>query len=47
MPCWETFSEQDAYRDRSCRRRARAVAVEAASTLGWERWTGTDGASSA
>ena len=46
MPCWETFSEQDAsYRDRVLQPGVRArVAVEAASTLGWERWTGTDGA---
>lgn len=45
MPCWETFQEQDAgYRDSILPPSVRArVAVEAASTLGWERWTGMDG----
>ena len=45
MPCWETFAEQDqSYRDQVLQPAVRArVAVEAASTLGWERWTGTDG----
>ena len=45
MPCWETFAAQpQAYRDQilppAVRRR---LAVEAGSTLGWERWTGSDG----
>ncbi len=45
MPCWEAFAAQPReYRDRvlppSVRRR---LAVEAAATLGWERWTGSDG----
>ncbi len=47
MPCFDRFGEQDEeYRDAvllpSCRAR---VSVEAASTLGWERWVGDDGAS--
>jgi transketolase len=47
MPCYDRFSEQDAgYRDAvlppSCRAR---VSVEAAATLGWERWVGEDGES--
>lgn len=45
MPSWELFAAQDqAYRDRvlppQVRRR---VTVEAASTLGWERYAGTEG----
>ena len=45
MPCVDRFAEQDDdYREqvlpRSCRAR---VAVEAASTLGWDRWVGDDG----
>ena len=47
MPCFDRFLEQDAaYRDTvlppSCRAR---VSVEAAATLGWERWVGPDGES--
>jgi transketolase len=47
MPCYDRFLEQDAgYRDGvlppSCRAR---VSVEAAATLGWERWIGEDGES--
>jgi transketolase len=46
MPSWELFEQQDkAYRDSvlppDCRRR---VAVEQASTMGWARYTGFDGA---
>jgi transketolase len=42
MPCVDRFGEQDdAYRDSvlppACRAR---VSVEAASTLGWDRWVG-------
>ncbi|MCD6527146.1 MAG: transketolase [Desulfuromonas sp.] len=45
MPCWELFEQQDAaYKEQvfpnSCRKR---LAVEAASTFGWERYTGLDG----
>jgi transketolase len=45
MPCWDRFAEQDqSYRDKvlppACRAR---VAVEAASPMGWERWTTEDG----
>jgi transketolase len=46
MPSWELFAAQPAeYRDGvlppAVRRR---LAVEAAATLGWERWVGADGA---
>jgi transketolase len=46
MPSWEVFEQQDqAYRDSvlppDCRGR---VAVEQASTMGWARYTGFDGA---
>jgi transketolase len=45
MPCVDRFGEQDAaYRDSvlppACRAR---VSVEAASTLGWDRWVGDAG----
>jgi transketolase len=47
MPCFDRFGEQDEeYRDSvlppACRAR---VSVEAAATLGWERWVGEEGAS--
>ena len=47
MPCFDRFGEQDqAYRDSvlppACRAR---VSVEAAATLGWERWVGDAGES--
>ena len=46
LPCWERFDAQDqAYRDRvlppSVRKR---VSVEAGVSMGWERWTGDEGA---
>jgi transketolase len=46
MPCMDTFTEaDDGYREQvlpaACRAR---VAVEAASPLGWDKWTGADGA---
>ncbi|MBX6364222.1 MAG: transketolase [Gemmatimonadetes bacterium] len=46
MPCWQFFERQDeAYRESVLPRAVRArVAVEAASTFGWERWVGPDGA---
>ncbi|MBA2661934.1 MAG: transketolase [Bradymonadaceae bacterium] len=45
MPSWEIFALQDrAWRDQvlppNIRRR---LAVEAAATMGWERWTGSEG----
>lgn len=45
MPCWELFEQQDtAYKEQvlppSCRKR---LAVEAASTFGWQRYVGLDG----
>ena len=44
-PCLERFGEQDAdYRDAVLPPAVRArVSVEAAATLGWERWTTDDG----
>ena len=46
MPSWELFAAQDAgYRDSVLPPAIRArVAIEAASPMGWERWTGSDGA---
>jgi transketolase len=46
MPCWELFEEQSAeYRESVLPRAMTArLAVEMGSSLGWERWTGTDGA---
>lgn len=45
MPCWELFEEQDqAYRDAVLPPQVTArVAVEQASTFGWERYTGLSG----
>ncbi len=46
MPSWERFEAQDqAYRDQVLPPTLRArVAIEAAATLGWERWVGLEGA---
>jgi transketolase len=46
LPCWEIFERQDAsYRDQVLPPAVTArVAIEEASTLGWERWVGTEGA---
>jgi transketolase len=46
MPCWELFDRQPrAYRDEVLPPAVTArVAVEQASTLGWDRYVGTDGA---
>jgi transketolase len=46
LPCWELFDRQDqAYRDEVLPPRIRArVSVEEASTLGWDRWIGQEGA---
>lgn len=45
MPCWELFDRQDeAYRRRVIPPQVRArVAIEAAPTLGWDRYIGEDG----
>jgi transketolase len=45
LPCWELFERQDqAYRDEVLPPAVTArVAVEEASTLGWERYVGTAG----
>lgn len=45
MPCMENFNEQDdAYKDSVLPPSVRArVAVEAASSFGWDRWIGPDG----
>ena len=42
MPSWEVFEEQDqAYQDQVVPPNLKTrLAVEAGSTLGWERWTG-------
>jgi transketolase len=46
LPSWELFDEQDkAYRDEVLPPGIRArVAIEQASSFGWDRWVGTDGA---
>jgi transketolase len=46
MPCWELFDRQPLdYRDQVLPRAVKArVAVEQASTLGWDRYVGDDGA---
>ena len=39
MPSWELFDEQDeAYRDSVLRSDIPRLAVEAAASLGWDRW---------
>jgi transketolase len=45
MPSWELFAKQsEEYRESVLPRKVRArLAVEAARSLGWERWVGTDG----
>ncbi|MBE5072702.1 transketolase [Erythrobacteraceae bacterium E2-1 Yellow Sea] len=44
MPCMELFEEQDAaYKADLLPADALKVSIEAGSTLGWERYTGTDG----
>ena len=45
MPCWELFDRQDeAYRDEVLPPAVTArVSVEEASTLGWDRYVGSDG----
>lgn len=44
MPCMELFAQQDeAYRADLLPADALKVSIEAGSTLGWERYTGTDG----
>jgi transketolase len=46
LPSWELFDEQDqAYREEVLPPSVRArVAIEQASSFGWERWVGSDGA---
>ena len=40
MPCWELFEEQgEAYRDSVLPGDVPTLAVEAAASLGWDRWT--------
>jgi transketolase len=44
LPCRERFAKQSkAYQDEVCPPSVPKVSVEAALTIGWERWTGTDG----
>ena len=44
LPCWELFDKQDAAYRKAVLGTAPRVAVEAASGMGWERWTGDSGA---
>ena len=44
MPCWELFEEQDAdYRQEVLGPATLRVGIEAAVSLGWERYLGPDG----
>jgi transketolase len=44
MPCWELFARQsDHYRDEVLGPGSLRVAIEAAASLGWERWIGPEG----
>ena len=44
MPCWEAFDRQDAaYRADVLGQGVLRVSIEAGVTLGWQRYTGTDG----
>src|SRR5690606_25773893 len=44
LPCWELFDAQPAhYRDEVLGTDALKIAIEAASTFGWERYVGADG----
>lgn len=48
LPCWELFSAQDeAYRQSVLPPELPKVAVEAATSFGWERWVGNDKSKSA
>ena len=46
LPCWEIFEQQDqSYRDQVLPPAITArVSIEEGSTLGWERYVGTEGA---
>ncbi|WP_288903191.1 transketolase [uncultured Sneathiella sp.] len=44
MPCWELFEKQeDAYKKETLQEDTVRIAVEAGCSMGWERYTGTDG----
>ena len=45
VPCWELFFAQDAdYQDEVMSRQTQCrISIEAGSTLGWEKWVGSDG----
>ena len=45
FPCWERFERQDSsWRESVLPEDVKArVAIEAAATFGWERWTGRNG----
>ncbi len=46
MPCWSLFDAQDAaYRAGLLPRGTLKVSIEAGTTLGWERYVGSDGLS--
>ena len=44
MPCWELFEEQPAAYQNAVLGGAPVIAIEAAARLGWDRWTGRNGA---
>ena len=43
MPCWELFAKQSTEYQQTVLGDAPRVSIEAGSTFGWERWTGSDG----
>ena len=45
LPCWEIFAAQSSSYRESVLGSAPRVSVEAGSTLGWDRWVGSDGLS--
>ena len=44
MPCWEQFEAQDEACQATVLGTAPRIAVEAAARMGWDRWTGANGA---
>ncbi len=43
LPCWELFAAQDESYREAVLGRALRIGVEAAASLGWERWLGPEG----
>ena len=43
MPCWELFEKQPAEYQRKVLGEAPRIAIEAATSFGWDKWVGSDG----